>query len=236
MQTPTSGKNRHEKHELAQKVMIPPGLTAENIQNAIAEIDREGVPPKRQSDYYDLSVNNNRYPPKYVISLASQYANGVVYAPGDFNAVEAKNYFIGKGYKIIDRRLEGGQTQKPSDLVDAAPERVATTTYRILRDTDLARQIKVLHEYKCQICGHTILLADGSFYAEAHHIRPLGAPHNGPDTPGNIICVCPNHHAELDYGVIPLSASHLGDSTDFAIKEEFLNYHNQKIYNSKNPQ
>jgi predicted restriction endonuclease len=157
--------------------MIPSTLTRESIQSAIEQIDHDGVPPERQSVHYDLCVNKKRYPPKYVVSLASLHANGVAHPPGEFNAVEAKNYFIRKGYRIVDRRLEDGQTQLASDLSAPAPERVETTAYRILRDTDLARQIKALHEYRCQICGHTIRLPDGSFYAEAHHIQPLGAPH-----------------------------------------------------------
>src|SRR4030043_329276 len=213
--------------------MIPTGLTKESIQSAITQVDRDGVPPERHSVHYDLFVNNNRYPPKYVISLASLHATGKAHPPSDFNAVEAKNYFIHKGYRILDRRLEEGQTQIASDFADAQPVRVATTTYRVLRDTDLARQVKVQHEYRCQICGHTIQLADGSFYAEAHHIRPLGKPHNGPDTIVNIICVCPNHHAELDYGVIPLSTSDLDNSTDHKIEEQYIQYHNHEIYESK---
>lgn len=36
-------------------------------------------------------------------------------------------------------------------------------------------------------------------YAEAAHIRPLGAPHHGPDTPENILCLCPNHHVLFDH-------------------------------------
>lgn len=211
--------------------MIPSSLTQQSIQSAIEQIDRDGVPSGRQSVHYDLCVNDKRYPPKYVVSIASLLANGIAHAPRSFNAVEAKNYFIKKGYRILDRRLENGQTQKAIDLVvDAAPERIETTTYRILRDTALARQVKVLHEYRCQICKHTIKLADGSFYAEAHHIRPLGTPHNGPDAIGNIICVCPNHHAELDYGVIPLPGLDLVNSPDHVIESEYMQYHNEVIY------
>jgi hypothetical protein len=212
--------------------MIPSTLTPKSIQSAIEQIDRDGVPPERQSVHYDLCVNDKRCPPKYVVSLASLHANGVAHAPGAFNAVEAKNYFIKKGYRIINRRLEDGQTQKAFDLVDPPLGRAQTTTYRILRDTDLARRVKALHEYRCQICGHTIQLADGSFYAEAHHIRPLGIPHNGPDIIGNIICVCPNHHAELDYGVIPLSTCDLPDHT---IEKQYVDYHNHEIYRANSP-
>jgi putative restriction endonuclease len=35
-------------------------------------------------------------------------------------------------------------------------------------------------------------------YAEACHIKPLGRPHNGPDTPENILCLCPNCHVLFD--------------------------------------
>ena len=37
-------------------------------------------------------------------------------------------------------------------------------------------------------------------YAEAAHVRPLGAPHNSPDTPDNILCLWPNLHVLFDHG------------------------------------
>jgi len=43
--------------------------------------------------------------------------------------------------------------------------------------------------------------------AEVVGMEPLGTPHNGPDVYENIVCVCPNHHVLLDYGVIPLDHS-----------------------------
>ena len=124
-------------------------------------------------------------------------------------------------------------TREAIDLPAPVPERVETTTYRILRDTAKALCVKDLHQYECQICGHTIELPDGTRYAEAHHIRPLGAPHNGPDVIGNILCVCPNHHAELDYGVSPITLSALRSSKGHAVDPQYVDYHNQKIYNSK---
>ena len=41
-------------------------------------------------------------------------------------------------------------------------------------------------------------------YAEAAHIRPLGAPHNGPDTLDNTLCLCPNHHVLFDHSGITI--------------------------------
>lgn len=113
------------------------------------------------------------------------------------------------------------------------PDRIATTTYRIVRDTEKARRVKRLHRYECQICGHTIQLPNGSRYSEGHHIQPLGSPHNGPDVIENILCVCPNHHAELDYGVAPINLSTLHTSKCHPIAPQFIEYHNEEIYKVK---
>jgi len=78
-------------------------------------------------------------------------------------------------------------------------ERRETTVLRLVRDTAQARRIKDLYDYRCQMCG-TRLEGLAGPYAEAAHIRPLGAPHNGPDIPDNILCLCPNHHVLLDHG------------------------------------
>ena len=109
------------------------------------------------------------------------------------------------------------------------PERQETTVYRILRDTLLARQIKQLHNFQCQICGETILLPGGIRYAEAHHIQPLGEPHNGPDLGGNIVCVCPNHHAELDYGARSLDIKTLRHADGHIVESRYVDYHNEKV-------
>jgi len=76
--------------------------------------------------------------------------------------------------------------------------RTAPTTMR-LRDTVLGLTLKRLYRHKCQVCLKGVPLA-GADYVESHHLRPLGRPHNGPDTPGNIIVICPNHHVMFDRG------------------------------------
>ncbi|KAF0218085.1 MAG: hypothetical protein FD174_3105 [Geobacteraceae bacterium] len=122
------------------------------------------------------------------------------------------------------------ETAKARDFNDVGPGKVLTTAYRILRDTELARRVKVMHNFECQICGYAIVLGDGSRYAEAHHIRPLGSPHDGPDIMGNIICLCPNHHAECDLGVSELSLSSLHPADGHDLEPRFIEYHNREIY------
>jgi predicted HNH restriction endonuclease len=117
-------------------------------------------------------------------------------------------------------------TPKASDINDP-PEatRIETTVYRILRDTALSREVKIAQQFKCQLCAKTIQLRDGSFYAEAHHVKPLGRPYNGPDTKDNIICVCPVCHVLLDYKVIRLDQFQIPN-----VLSAYIDYHNNEIY------
>ncbi len=134
----------------------------------------------------------------------------------------------------VDPKEDDSERQfglQPSDIEPPPADRIAITTIRIVRDTTLARLIKDLHAHECQICGTTIELPDGSRYSEAHHIKPLGTPHNGPDVAENIIVLCPNHHAMCDYGVIHLQLPELRTHPEHEIGIEYVDYHNNLIRN-----
>jgi hypothetical protein len=75
-----------------------------------------------------------------------------------------------------------------------------------LRNSTHVRKLKRLYSNKCQICGDRIQIetSPDRYYSEGAHIKPVGKPHNGPDTPANILILCPNHHVELDCGMITL--------------------------------
>ena len=56
--------------------LIPTNITQEHVLSVIAEIDIQGVPPKRLSRSWYLEYEGRSYPPKYVISKANVFANG----------------------------------------------------------------------------------------------------------------------------------------------------------------
>ena len=70
-------------------------------------------------------------------------------------------------------------------------------------------------------------------YAEAAHIKPVGKPHNGPDRPENLLCLCPNHHLMLDKGVYMIEddlsligiEGSLTKHPDHEISIEHIRYH-----------
>lgn len=125
---------------------------------------------------------------------------------------------------------ESFTTPKAVDLKEPdLPGRNAVQTYRILRDTALARWLKHLYSFECQICRTTIDIPGGGRYAEVHHIRPLGTPHNGTDVLGNMLVLCPNHHAMCDLGTIELKLHDLHLLPGHQPSPENLQYHNEAI-------
>ena len=154
----------------------------------------------------------------------------------DSDAFSGKDLFysvsgIGKGiWGLRGKELHSPKAADVNEITE--PSRSKVETYRILRDTALARALKEIHGYSCQICGLSIDLSSGKSYAEAPHLKPLGSPHNGPDIAGNIVVLCPNHHVLCDYGAIKLSASSFHSHADHLIDEEYIVYHNEAIFKS----
>jgi len=87
---------------------------------------------------------------------------------------------------------------KPTDLEQIT---IKGKTYK--RDNRTIAQIKILRDFKCQICSTSIKKKDGTLYVEAAHITPKHK--KGRETPDNIILLCPNHHKEFDLGDLTIA-------------------------------
>jgi putative restriction endonuclease len=107
------------------------------------------------------------------------------------------------GFLIIQFRLDRIPEQAPyvvSEPVAPDPAFATTVVTRRIRDSAVARQVKSLYGFRCQACGTAIEGFGGRLYAEGAHVRPLGRPHLGADVVDNLLCLCPNHHTQLDNG------------------------------------
>ena len=96
--------------------------------------------------------------------------------------------------------------QRPSNPetvedLPAPPGRVNCNTRRIIRDTRLVCDLKIKYAFTCQVCRAQLPTFDGQYYIEGHHLRPLGGRHRGLDVAGNVLILCPNHHALFDLGI-----------------------------------
>jgi hypothetical protein len=122
--------------------------------------------------------------------------------PGDEIQIGSK----GARHFIVTPSLKAMKATTAPDLPrgTSVPVRAEITVQRIVRDSALAESVTKAHQYRCQVCGNSLPTQSGP-YAEGAHIRPLGAPHDGPEEPGNILCLCPNHHVMLDAGSLSIN-------------------------------
>ena len=76
-------------------------------------IDTNGVPSNRESKKYHLCYNDNLYPPKYVLSIASKIATGKELEPFEFNGGhETNNFLMNLGFTIKEGNEELSSVKK----------------------------------------------------------------------------------------------------------------------------
>ncbi|MFH6983591.1 HNH endonuclease [Marinoscillum luteum] len=146
-----------------------------------------------------------------------------------------KDLFIKNGIESLTeyRRFTEFEHQlikgiSPHDVNNAGFEetvRVLREVNSILRKKSLVDKLKKLYDNTCQICGTRLAISQNQFYSEVHHIVPLGEPYNGKDRMDNMICVCPNHHVQLDLKAIPIDEKSL-KSIKHEISSNYIDHHN----------
>jgi hypothetical protein len=82
--------------------MTVPNITKDDVRSAIKRIRVEGVPPIRRERGYTLLYNGERYPPKYVVSLAVQNARGRALDPEVFGGGAETNAVLRQlGFSVV---------------------------------------------------------------------------------------------------------------------------------------
>ncbi|SDC25844.1 MULTISPECIES: McrB family protein [Pedobacter] len=86
--------------------MIPKNITKEHVLQAIADIRENGLRyPLGKSSIYDLSYENKKYPPKHVIVIANEFANGELLAHDQFTTSMAQRFLLLLGAEfMIEKR------------------------------------------------------------------------------------------------------------------------------------
>ena len=142
------------------------------------------------------------------------------------------------GFRVWRFQLErlpdqgAGWALPPSPRVAEPAPRQEVRVQRIVRSTAVAEAVKRLHHHRCQLCGEQVQTPVG-LYAEAAHIRPLGHPHDGPDVPENVLCLCPTCHVRFDRYAVSVGEGDevlglrgtLRRHKNHAVADEYLAYH-----------
>jgi hypothetical protein len=119
--------------------MIPDKVTRDHVLAALQRIDREHVPPGRESRAYDLVYEKVRYPPKYALTLAIAEATGKLPSPDDLGGGEETNTFLrGLDFTIVAKRAGVAPPSRAPSPAKPAPNRArlaqpSATTVRVGR-------------------------------------------------------------------------------------------------------
>jgi putative restriction endonuclease len=216
--TGQGGRDPDTKRQVADQV-----LTRGNVGLARSQLDGRPVRVVRGSG------GDRRHSPR----------QGLRY-DGLFRVVDHWHEQGKDGFRVWRFRLVALEsTDLPNHLEPSGgpAARTLATIQRIVRSTATANAVKQLNDYTCQVCGIRMVTPAGP-YAEAAHIRALGAPHHGPDVAENLLCLCPNDHVLFDTGaiyvdqdlVVRTSAtnthiSNLRQSSSHRVDETQLAYH-----------
>jgi hypothetical protein len=206
------------------KMGIPNNITTNHVLQALEEIDKVGVNPRRQSTKFDLHHNDKRYPPKEVLRFANWIANDyelLEFGGGD----ESNNFLIRLGFEIVlkdtDKNIGLDYTKKIQQGVDYFFEELSNKREYTLVDqekiendemtnTEKEQLVKarighsnfkeglINRECECRLCGVT----DKRFLI-ASHIKPWSQSDDQERLDlDNGLLFCPNHDALFDKGFI----------------------------------
>lgn len=187
-----TGAGGHLKGKRAQT--FDQSLTLKNL--ALARSGDNGLPIR--------VIRGHQSKSQYSPSSGYQYAG--LYYVDDYWSEVGKSGFLIWRYRLVkvnhQSQIESNPVKEDTpDYGDDKCSRIETTVQRVVRSTQVSNDVKVMYDYKCQVCEIRLEGASGP-YAEGAHIKGLGSPHNGPDVKENILCLCPNHHVLFDRGGI----------------------------------
>ncbi|ASS95980.1 hypothetical protein BS1321_19960 [Peribacillus simplex NBRC 15720 = DSM 1321] len=189
-------KRNANKHLISEKSIHPELLNRSMMLYLLDSTNGEGI--------YDILMLQERnqqfeYAFNTFLSIKRNRFNGdfVKIIPIE-NLFPSKPFLINEGSYSEDNDIKG-EDLKDFDMENNKnhqPNKVIIQ--RLVRDSRIARKLKEKYNYECQLCGYKLRKADGTYTAEAHHIKPYNKLHRGDDNSRNLIVLCPNCHSQFD--------------------------------------
>ena len=125
-----------------------------------------------------------------------------------------RGFYICRFHLVSETSIENLESTAQGSLKSTYQRtaRSEVTVNRLNRNLKISERVKEIYSHHCQVCG-TLLKSPSGPISIGAHIKPLGKPHNGPDTLSNMLCLCPNHHDQFDklsFCIDPESLSIIG--------------------------
>lgn len=172
-------------------LVIPDHITRDDIERALQEIQREGVPKRRQSTKYSVQFEGDGFPPKYVISIAHKMATGTQLSPSEFSGGRETNRFLEQhGFEIKQTKARTETAKKESETAsdESAHSTVDSRSHTGNHCTackstihDLLQQIygEAIREFSTSLSARLEDYEDTSYYEELRRVYNSLANHRG---------------------------------------------------------
>jgi HNH endonuclease len=205
---------------------IPDTIEHGHIRSALSEILKQGdesIPKNRKSTKFDISSENKRFPPKYVICIANKYVNHVELSSRFNGGTETNNFLEALGFEIVFKDGTpwdfGVEPEDESKVFEEGAKKYKLHL-SIERDSRVSQKAKKKRwketgYFACDVCGfdfHKVYGKRGYRYIEAHHTIPVSELKKGQKTKlEDIALVCSNCHRMLHKSRPWLSIERLGE-------------------------
>jgi HNH endonuclease len=107
-----------------------------------------------------------------------------------------------EGFDETEAERNAARRGLPAPSPGGEAKRRESVVKQIIRRGDNRRFLQDVYGGECQLSGIRLILPDGSCSVDCAHIRPLGAPHSGPDDVTNMLSIAPTMHRLFDRGCV----------------------------------
>jgi hypothetical protein len=178
-----------------------------------------------------------------LIGVPRSWLDGRIEGAAEMFVSDQSSVFLGFNESEAERLAvkRGGVPPPPG----REAERRETVIQQIIRRGENRRFLQTIYAGQCQLSGVRLVMPDGLFSIDCAHIRPLGAPHSGPDDVNNMLSLSPTMHRLFDRGCVRIDPetlaikllhgndvphrSHLLIRPSHVIRPSHLAYHVAKI-------
>lgn len=181
-------ENRHFQYAFNNYIEIKRNsdLNSTMLMNNLEEL----LPPLMDNEYSNLKKDNRNNVDSSNLEKKKTDIEELVQSESDFDTL-VEPYSTENDINIID--LEDFEMGNNKNNLETK-----VTIQRLVRDSNIAKQLKEHYECRCQLCNYRLRKSNGNYMAECHHIQPYNKIHQGDDTTKNLIVLCPNCHTQFD--------------------------------------
>ena len=163
-------------------------------------------------NYFNKTYNyivqeKNNLPKKAKVRLPDEYKDYLVFYTTIYDDTYLCEPILSQDFMSYNSSLKETQEENYEQILNNITDDTATiyTAQRIQKVRKLNQMIitnlKMLYNYRCQICGRNVGEEYSAIISEAHHIDYFVKSYN--NDADNIIILCPNHH-RIIHSVNPL--------------------------------